>query len=87
LSYLLRRCVGNIPKNEFYVRDVSGKEIAIYQDTTLYQWNVWGLDNAGKTVSISTMQEIEKYYQEFFQQYKYLYEDEVSITDPSYYSK
>jgi hypothetical protein len=34
--------------NEIYVRDVNGKEIGIYGDTTFSQWNVWGLDNAGK---------------------------------------
>lgn len=34
--------------NEFYVRDVSGKEIAIYNGSSLTQWNVWGLDNIGK---------------------------------------
>ena len=34
--------------NEFYVRDVSGKEIAIYSSSSLTQWNIWGLDNVGK---------------------------------------
>jgi hypothetical protein len=34
--------------DEFYVRDLSGKELAIYSDTTLSQWNVFGLDNVGK---------------------------------------
>ncbi len=34
--------------DEFYVRDVSGKEIAIYSGSSLVQWNIWGLDNVGK---------------------------------------
>ena len=34
--------------NEYYVRDVNGKEIAIYQNGNLTQWNMWGLDNFGK---------------------------------------
>ncbi len=34
--------------DEFYVRDVSGKEIAIYSGSSLTQWNIWGLDNVGK---------------------------------------
>ena len=35
-------------KDEFYVWDVSGKEIAIYDGNSLEQWNVYGLDNVGK---------------------------------------
>jgi hypothetical protein len=34
--------------DEFYVRDVSGKEMAIYNGSNLLQWNLWGLDNFGK---------------------------------------
>jgi RHS repeat-associated protein len=34
--------------DEYYVRDVSGKEMAIYQGTTLDFWNIWGMDNIGK---------------------------------------
>jgi RHS repeat-associated protein len=34
--------------NEYYIRDVSGKEIAIYQNDTLKFWNVWGLGNEGR---------------------------------------
>ncbi|HRF67287.1 MAG TPA: RHS repeat-associated core domain-containing protein [Ignavibacteria bacterium] len=34
--------------DEHYVRDVSGKEIAIYSGSSLTQWNIWGLDNIGK---------------------------------------
>lgn len=30
------------------MRDVSGKEMAIYDGTTLSQWNIYGLDNIGK---------------------------------------
>ncbi len=37
--------------NEYYVRDVNGKEIAIYDNSNLDQWNVWGLDNVGKVSS------------------------------------
>lgn len=33
-----------IVANEFYVRDVSGKEMAIYDGTSLVQWIFWGLD-------------------------------------------
>jgi RHS repeat-associated protein len=35
-------------ENIYYVRDVNGKEIAIYNNADLDQWNVWGLDNVGK---------------------------------------
>ncbi|MCI0450264.1 MAG: hypothetical protein L0Y79_10860 [Chlorobi bacterium] len=42
---------------EFYVRDVSGKEIAIFSDTTLQRWNFWGLDMVGHMNSDTT-----KYY-------------------------
>lgn len=37
-----------LQSDEFYVRDVSGKEISIYSGSTLTQWNIWGLDNVGK---------------------------------------
>lgn len=30
-----------------YSRDVRGKEMAIYENGSLKQWNIWGLDNAG----------------------------------------
>jgi len=34
--------------DEYYVRDVSGKEIAVYHSNNLDHWNVWGTDNVGK---------------------------------------
>jgi len=34
--------------DEYYVRDVSGKEIAVYHSYDLDHWNVWGTDNVGK---------------------------------------
>ena len=34
--------------NEYYIRDVSGKEIGIYQNDTLKFWNVWGNGNEGR---------------------------------------
>ncbi|MDZ4712109.1 MAG: RHS repeat-associated core domain-containing protein [bacterium] len=34
--------------DEIYSRDISGKELAIYVNENIYQWNVWGLDNEGK---------------------------------------
>jgi RHS repeat-associated protein len=40
--------------NEYYIRDVSGKEIAIYQNDTLKFWNVWGLGNEGRINSDGT---------------------------------
>lgn len=40
--------VWTLQSDEFYVRDVSGKEIAIYSGSSLTQWNIWGLDNVGK---------------------------------------
>jgi RHS repeat-associated protein len=43
--------------DEFYVRDVGGKDIAIYSSTTLTQWNLWGLDQIGHMKSDTT-----KYY-------------------------
>jgi len=30
-----------------YSRDVSGKEMAIYENESIKQWNIWGTDNAG----------------------------------------
>ena len=38
----------NLVGDEYYSRDISGKEIAIYHSNDLYQWNVWGTDNVGK---------------------------------------
>lgn len=43
--------------DEFYVRDISGKEVAIYSSSSLTQWNIWGLDNVGKINADTT-----KYY-------------------------
>ena len=40
--------------NEYYIRDVSGKETAIYQNDTLKFWNVWGLGNEGRITSEGT---------------------------------
>lgn len=36
-----------LDRDEFYVRDLSGKEIAIYYGSTLQQWNIYGLDQIG----------------------------------------
>ncbi len=44
--------------NEYYIRDLSGKEIAIYQNDTLKFWNVWGLGNEGRI----TAEGIRYYY-------------------------
>ena len=38
----------NLVGDEYYSRDISGKEIGIYHSNDLYQWNVWGTDNVGK---------------------------------------
>jgi len=43
--------------NTYYVRDVSGKEVAIYSGTSLTQWNLWGLDQIGHMNTDTT-----KYY-------------------------
>jgi RHS repeat-associated protein len=40
--------------DEYYVRDISGKEIANYSSTSLQFWNIWGLDNVGKINSDTT---------------------------------
>jgi RHS repeat-associated protein len=40
--------VWDLVGDEYYSRDISGKEIAIYHSNDLYQWNVWGTDNVGK---------------------------------------
>ena len=37
-----------LQSSEYYIRDVSGKEIALYSGSSLTQWNIWGLDNVGK---------------------------------------
>jgi len=37
-----------LQNDEFYVRDLAGREIAIYSGSSLTQWNIWGLDNVGK---------------------------------------
>ena len=36
--------------DEFYIRDVSGKELAIYSNghNSVEQWNMYGSDNVGK---------------------------------------
>jgi RHS repeat-associated protein len=34
-------------KDIVYSRDVSGKELAIYENENIKQWNIWGTDNAG----------------------------------------
>jgi len=38
----------NLVGDEYYSRDISGKEIAVYHSSNLDHWNVWGTDNAGK---------------------------------------
>ncbi|HEY3251805.1 MAG TPA: hypothetical protein VGK25_11890 [Ignavibacteria bacterium] len=43
--------------DEFYLRDLSGKEIAIYNSSALQQWHFYGLDMAGHMKSDTT-----KYY-------------------------
>jgi len=34
-------------KDIVYSRDLSGKEMAIYENGNIKQWNIWGMDNAG----------------------------------------
>ena len=41
----------SITKDEYYSRDASGKEIAVYQSYTLDYWNVWGTGNEGRIKS------------------------------------
>jgi RHS repeat-associated protein len=41
-------------KDEFYVRDADGKEIAIYDRGTLEFWNIWGKDLVGRIKSDET---------------------------------
>jgi len=36
-----------LDRDEFYVRDMSGREVAIYYGSTLQQWNLFGLDQIG----------------------------------------
>jgi hypothetical protein len=38
-------------KDEYYSRDVSVKEIAVYQSYDLDFWNVWGSGNEGRIKS------------------------------------
>ncbi|MCX6158453.1 MAG: RHS repeat-associated core domain-containing protein, partial [Ignavibacteriae bacterium] len=38
----------SITKDEYYSRDASGKEIAVYQSYALDYWNVWGSGNEGR---------------------------------------
>jgi RHS repeat-associated protein len=38
-------------KDEYYSRDASGKEIAVYQSSALDYWNVWGTGNEGRIKS------------------------------------
>ncbi|MBZ0201583.1 MAG: hypothetical protein K8I03_01050 [Ignavibacteria bacterium] len=47
----------SLTSNTFYVRDISGKEIAIYNSSNLVQWNLWGLDQVGHMNADTT-----KYY-------------------------
>jgi len=41
----------SITKDEYYSRDASGKEIAVYQSYNLDYWNVWGTGNEGRIKS------------------------------------
>jgi len=41
----------SITKDEYYSRDASGKEIAVYQSYNLDYWNVWGAGNEGRIKS------------------------------------
>jgi RHS repeat-associated protein len=41
----------SIIKDEYYSRDASGKEIAVYQSYNLDYWNVWGTGNEGRIKS------------------------------------
>lgn len=43
-----------LTSDEYYVRDISGKEIAIYTGSSLNFWNIWGLDNVGRINSDTT---------------------------------
>ena len=43
-----------ITKDEYYVRDAHGKEIAIYQGYELDFWNVFGMGNEGRIKSTGT---------------------------------
>ena len=40
-----------IVRDEYYVRDASGKEVMIYDGSQLRQWNVWGNGNEGRIKS------------------------------------
>lgn len=38
----------NLQSSEYNIRDVSGKELAIYSNNSIEQWNLYGSDNVGK---------------------------------------
>lgn len=48
---LIPEIIEVLHKNEFYIRGVDGKDLAIYKYSTSVQWNVYGLDNVGKLVN------------------------------------
>lgn len=39
--------IWELAKTEIYSRDVSGRDLAIYLDGNIYQWNLFGLDKEG----------------------------------------
>ena len=43
-----------LSSNEFYIRGVDGKELALYNSDTRKQWTVYGIDNVGKFLGNQT---------------------------------
>jgi len=42
--------------NEFYVRNVLGAEVALYKNTNVEFWNIWGIDKIGRLNTDTTKQ-------------------------------
>ncbi|CAN5658951.1 hypothetical protein BH10BAC5_BH10BAC5_24990 [soil metagenome] len=42
--------------NDFYIRNTSGAEVAVYNSTAIQFWNIWAKDNVGRINSDSTKQ-------------------------------
>ncbi|CAN5658842.1 hypothetical protein BH10BAC5_BH10BAC5_24970 [soil metagenome] len=42
--------------NDFYLRNTSGAEVAVYNSTAIQFWNIWGIDNVGRINADTTKQ-------------------------------
>ncbi|CAN5641437.1 hypothetical protein BH10BAC5_BH10BAC5_01650 [soil metagenome] len=46
----------SLETNDFYIRNTSGAEVAVYNSTAIQFWNIWGIDNVGRINADTTKQ-------------------------------